>query len=198
MRIRPPTDTPTAGHESVGAGAVVIGTQVPSRPGRLQVSSGPSHGVSQQTPSTQFMDWHCDGLLQGSPLSRSGVLVGVAVTVPLAVAVAVPVLEAVRVCVGGGGGFVDVAVDVDVWVVDGLRLGVSVAVPVRVGVVVGVAVTVAVAVPKGTPRSPARTSKTVGQLSQMSTELVTMPVVGSSVSSWSVSRAEAYSLSLSP
>ena len=38
------------------AGAVVTGRQVPSRPGRLQISFGPVHGSLQQTWSTQNID----------------------------------------------------------------------------------------------------------------------------------------------
>ena len=104
---------------SAGAGALVIGTQVPSRPGKVQVCPGAVHSVSQQTLSTQCIDEQSLGLLQGPPFSEGWV----------AVAVADAVRVGVPVCVGVAVG-VCVAVLVDV--------AVAVAVGVRVGVLVGV------------------------------------------------------------
>ena len=65
--------------ESVGAGAAVIGRQVPSRPGRLQVCAGSVHAVSQHTVSTQLIDRQSLPLAQAAPFSPGGVLVGVGV-----------------------------------------------------------------------------------------------------------------------
>lgn len=58
MNAMAPSATIMPGHVSVGAGATVLGRQVPSWPGRLQISFGPSHAVLQQTLSTHSIDWH--------------------------------------------------------------------------------------------------------------------------------------------
>jgi hypothetical protein len=95
------------------AGAPVMRAHVPARPDRSQLSAGPSHVVSQQTPSTQFTEPHSDASAQGSPSIFGIVGVGVGV----AVSVAVGVLVGVEV---------GVEVGVDVGVLVGVEVGVSV------------------------------------------------------------------------
>src|SRR5262245_59010080 len=104
-----PTPTSLPRSDRAGAGAVVIGRHSPSRPGRLQISFGPVHGSLRHTPSTQNINSHCDGVVQGSPIWPAGVFVGVCVTVAVTVAVLVAVLVAVAVRVA-------VLVRVAVWV----------------------------------------------------------------------------------
>lgn len=103
----------------VGAGAAVD-VHVPCRPDTLHCSRGPSHGVSQHTPSTQkrpvVQPLGC--VAHERPcgidvLVGSGVGVSVAVAVGVFVVVAVGVLLAVGVTVGVS---VTVAVGVSVGV----------------------------------------------------------------------------------
>ncbi len=61
---------------------------------------GASHGVSQQTPSAQFVDWHCPADPQASPFGRATVLVTPGVAVLVGVSVTVAVAPSVAVAVG--------------------------------------------------------------------------------------------------
>lgn len=58
------TFDPQVGLPGSVAGA---GLQVPSEPGRLQRSQLPLHGLSQQVPSAQNVDVHCELEVQASP-----------------------------------------------------------------------------------------------------------------------------------
>jgi hypothetical protein len=48
-----------------------VGAQWPAPPATLQAKHGPSQAESQQTPSTQYPDWHWSSPAQVSPSARS-------------------------------------------------------------------------------------------------------------------------------
>ena len=48
--------------DNAGAGAAVIGRQIPARPARLQMWFGSVHAVSQHTSLTQFIDLQSLGM----------------------------------------------------------------------------------------------------------------------------------------
>jgi len=52
--------------DAAGAAAAVA-LHVPAWPSRLHCCSGPSHAVSQQTPSAQLSVEHCEGSVQAPP-----------------------------------------------------------------------------------------------------------------------------------